>query len=106
MSPSSLRRSADFRRVLAKGQRCRRGGLTVVSSPGPGRETRIGLVVGRSVGNAVHRNRVKRRLRSAFKDIQWEQGMDYVIMADRQVGEVPFPVLSDWLDRAVRGRRV
>ena len=30
--------------------------------------------------------------------------MDYVIMADRQVGEVPFPVLSDWLDRAVRRR--
>jgi hypothetical protein len=30
--------------------------------------------------------------------------MDYVIMADRQVGEVPFPVLSDWLERAVTGR--
>ena len=91
--------------MLTKGQRIRRGGLTLVSSPGPDDETRIGLVVGRTVGNAVKRNRAKRRLRQALRQMQWEQGMDYVIIADREVGEAPYAVLSDWLDRAVRGSR-
>lgn len=100
MTTSSLRRSADFRRVLSNGDRVRRGGITVIRDAGPEAQVRIGLVVGRSVGNAVARNRVKRRLRHALKDTQWEPGMDYVIIADRQVGEVPFTVLSDWVGRA------
>jgi ribonuclease P protein component len=79
--------------------------VTVVSSPGSDQEIRIGLVVSRSVGGAVQRNRVKRRLRSACQEVEWEHGMDYVIMADSQVGEVPFPVLADWLQRAVEGRK-
>jgi hypothetical protein len=31
--------------------------------------------------------------------------MEYVIMADRQAGDVPYPVLVDWLQRAVAGAR-
>ena len=103
MKPSTLRRPADFRRVLANGTRCRRGGVTVVANPASDSETRLGLVVGRSVGTAVLRNRVKRRLRSASNDIQWEQGMEYVIMADRKTGQVAYQVLADWLRGAVAG---
>lgn len=77
----------------------------MVSHPGDGAETRIGLVVGRSVGNAVRRNRVKRRLRHALEQNQWELGMDYVIIAGREVGEVPFTALVDWLHRALEGSR-
>lgn len=72
----------------------------MVRSPGPGPAPRIGLVVGRSVGKAVHRNRVKRRLRHAMNFIQLEPGMDYVIIADRQVGDASFEQITDWLASA------
>lgn len=104
VSPSergALRRSSEFRRVLAEGRRARRGGITVVASPGLDDTIRTGLVVGKSVGNSVARNRAKRRLRHALANTPLEQAMDYVIIADRRVAEVPFASLCDWLLRAV-----
>ncbi|HNZ48242.1 MAG TPA: ribonuclease P protein component [Candidatus Hydrogenedentes bacterium] len=49
----------------------------------PSREARLGLVVSRKVGNAVVRNRVKRRLREFFRlnYFRLQPGMQLVIIA-------------------------
>lgn len=73
----------------------------MVVAPGEAGTTRVGLVVGRRVGNAVHRNRAKRRLRHALTEISLEQGMDYVIIADREVLDIPFESLVERLGTAV-----
>jgi ribonuclease P protein component len=98
---ASLRRATDFRRVLSHGTRSRRGAVTVAAFPGIGAQTRVGLVVRRNVGNAVRRNRAKRRIRHALMRIPLEQGMDYVIIAGPRVVEVGFDRLVEWLDDAV-----
>lgn len=77
----------------------------MVVAPGPGDETRIGLVVGKAVGGAVDRNRVKRRLRHALQHIPLEQAMDYVIIGDRQVVDAAFGELRHWLGDAIEGLR-
>lgn len=103
-SPSDrkvLRHSSDFRRVLASGRRAHRGGVTVVACRGLDNTTRTGLVVGKSVGNSVARNRAKRRLRHALAKTPLEQAMDYVIIADRRVAGASFADLCDWLQSAV-----
>lgn len=58
-------------------------------------------MVSRSVGEAVRRNRIKRRLRHALRVIQLEPNMDYVIIASDRVAEAPFPEVIGWLQRAV-----
>lgn len=105
-SPSevtSLRSSGDFRRVLAEGRRWRAGPITVVGLRGTDAGTRVGLVVRKDVGNAVRRNRVKRRVRHALKDVSLEQGMDYVIMTGGRVLAAPYSTLTEWLSQAVEG---
>jgi len=73
----------------------RRNGLAV---------SRFGFAVGRGVGNAVVRNRVKRRLRALATDSSVAQGWDLVVIARKAAAESPFHVLgeslSDLLSRA------
>ena len=73
----------------------------MVRSPGQPGPPRFGLVVSKSSGNAVARNRIKRRLRHAVGALPLQPGMDYVIIANSQVAEVSFARIEGWLDRAL-----
>jgi ribonuclease P protein component len=59
-----------YRRTIRTGRRA--GSRTVVVHLGeaddPGRAARVGFVVSKAVGNAVSRNRVKRRLRHLSRE--------------------------------------
>ena len=98
----SLSGSASFERVLRHGVRHHLGGITVVGLERGGvGSARVGLVVGRRVGNAVVRNRVKRRLRAVLREIGLEDGIDYVVIGSAAVARVPFRTLCGWLREAV-----
>lgn len=101
--PETLRNSENFRRVLEEGARNRQGGIVLVGFKGPAEQPRLGLVVSRQCGNAVTRNRIKRRLRHAASDLQLQPGTDYVIIASRQVADAPYRQLRNWLERALEG---
>ena len=96
-----LRTRGDFSRVLKKGERHRSGGLLLVRLEGPAETARVGLVVPRSAGTAVTRNRIKRRLRHTVRSMWLEPGNDYVIIATNQVATIPQPQLKGWLGRAL-----
>ena len=57
--------------------------------------SRFCFVAGKRVGNAVVRNRVKRRLRELVRNSQIRPGWDVVIMARRGAGEAEFANLGD-----------
>lgn len=84
-----LRRSIEIARVTRGGVRVRRGAVVVhLGRREPGGSTgldapRIGLAVGRSVGNSVVRHRVARRLREVSRGLlpQLAPQVDLVIRA-------------------------
>ena len=61
---------------------------------------RVGLTVSKNIGNAVARNRVKRRLRHTVRDVQLQPAMDYVIIARKSILDASYPTLVGWLGRA------
>lgn len=69
----------------------------VVRAPGREGSVRYGLVAGRKIGNAVERNRVKRRLRHAIRDARLRVGYDYVVLAAPEVLDAPYDVLVRWI---------
>jgi ribonuclease P protein component len=87
-----LSRSAEFDRVFREGRSHANRHLVVYAFPNAetGTEPRLGVSVGRKVGGAVERNRVKRLLREAFwaaaDDLQ--DGLDFVIVARPAAGEL------------------
>jgi ribonuclease P protein component len=65
---SRLLRHADFQRVYKQGQRHFAAHMTVFYlRRGDGDTLRVGFTVGRALGGAVERNRMKRRLREAVR---------------------------------------
>lgn len=76
-----LTQAREFAAVFEARVRKHAGPLTVFALPNGLPHARLGLSVGRRVGNAVVRHRLKRRLREAFRLHQQDLagGLDYVI---------------------------
>lgn len=73
LGPSKrLRHGEDYRAVFDAKMRKSRGPLSGFSRPNGLARYRLGLAVGKSVGNAVERHRAKRLVREAFRQCQHE----------------------------------
>jgi ribonuclease P protein component len=73
----------------------------LIVAPNGLKEVRVGVAAGRSVGNAVRRNRAKRRLRETMRSLLplLPPGYDLMLIARRPLPESPFPAIR----RAVVG---
>ncbi len=101
-----MRRSADFERAVRTGARAGRNTLVVhlVTRTDPGPGPAVGFVVSKGVGNAVVRNRVKRRLRALTADRLRElpSDADLVVRALAPSADADYASLGHDLDGAVR----
>jgi len=87
-----LSRSGEFERVYREGRSHATRHLVVYAFPRGDNEQppRLGVSVGRKLGGAVERNRVKRLLREAFWATadELEPGHDFVVVARPPLGEL------------------
>ncbi len=69
----------------------------------PDSETRVGLTVSSKVGNAVVRNRVRRKLRELFRTRRSElpRGLDMVLIARNSAATAEWPVFVRAFERLV-----
>jgi len=90
-----------FHSLRRGGRRARRGPLTVTWCPAPDgddRPPRAGFAVARSAGSAVRRNRIRRRLRAALRELQADgrlPGGAYLLGAQAEVADLPWPALVE-----------
>jgi ribonuclease P protein component len=64
----------------------------------------LGLTASRKIGNAVIRNRARRRLREAARQLLPQHGLpgvDYVLVARQPTPDAPWPALLDDLQNAL-----
>lgn len=114
-----LKRRREFLIVASKGRKWAAPGLILQAMARPDDPTadsrtpvmtnadslRVGFTVSRKVGNAVARNRARRRLKAAAEAVlpsQARAAFDYVLIGRQQTMTRPFPALLQDLETALR----
>jgi ribonuclease P protein component len=90
----------DFKKVMAQGRKkvvdrtC-----TLFFLPNSLGRKRLGIIASRKVGNAVHRNRAKRKIREIFRRHKHlgGQDMDVVLISARKLVNLPYAILEQKL---------
>jgi ribonuclease P protein component len=96
---------ATFEALRHDGKRARSGSVSVVFLDDGGDRARVAYAVGRRVGGAVERNRLRRRLRSAVSVIESEAGLSpgaYLVAPSRETSKLEYEELVSTVHRAVR----
>ena len=92
-----IREKRDYLNVYQQGVRSHSRHFIVIAHRNPSGKRRLGITVGKKVGNAVKRNRLKRLLREFFRlnKEQFPPSQDIVIMARWTKGAMgDMPILN------------
>jgi ribonuclease P protein component len=103
--PGRLKRRPEFLRVASAGKKAAIGGVVLQALPRPDTElARIGFTVTKKVGNAVIRNRTRRRLKEAARLLLAERpvaGVDLVLIGRASTRKRNFIALQSDIRRAL-----
>lgn len=102
---AKLRGRAAFQHVFDQGQTVgNRAVALFVCAQESAAESRLAVVAGKRLGKATVRNRARRRLRAAVRQLGgcWRSGQDVVVVARRGTLSEPFRVLSELVADAWR----
>ena len=80
--------------------------MLVVQDAGDPGQPQVGFVAGRKVGNAVQRNRAKRRVREAMRHTHLQKDTTYIVVTSAGVLDAEFTTLAAWLDEAIEANRM
>lgn len=91
----SLKKNEDIKRVLDYQRKKISGAVTVYTKPqeNPGL-FQLAISVPKKLGNAVQRNKVKRRIREIARLFQLEAGIDYFILVKPQAKDYTYQELE------------
>ncbi len=79
----SIKSARDFQRLYRRGKSAADKNLVVYARPNKLNKARLGITVSTKVGNAVTRNKIRRRIRESYRigASQVKVGVDIVVIA-------------------------
>ena len=99
---SSLRKSYEFKKVFNNSQAFVLPFIVIYILENNTDTARLGLCVSKKIGNAVTRNRIKRRIRAAVRSLTHEyRGYDVVVVARKSIVSRPYSDILHALRKAL-----
>ena len=100
-----VKKEAEFQRVFTQGKSCANRRFVVYMIEKPEQvHFRVGISVGKKIGNAVARNWVKRRIRQSLTELkpQLKQDCDFIVIARPGVAWMEMAEVKDHLIHVLR----
>lgn len=100
-----VKKEAEFQRVFTQGKSCANRQFVVYMIEKPEQvHFRVGISVGKKIGNAVARNWVKRRIRQSLTELkpQLKQDCDFIVIARPGVAWMEMVEVKDHLIHVLR----
>ena len=88
-----LTRSEDFKRVRQSGKSHAHPLVVLVAQPNQSQDIKVGVTAGKSIGNAIARNRAKRLLREVMRPMlpTLASGWDLILIARPKLADASLP---------------
>jgi len=103
-----LTRRSQFQHVMDRGQKRRIDRIcTVFFLPNDTGKKRLGIIASRKIGNAVARNRAKRKIREVFRVLKGSiaPAVDVVVISGKDLVSLPFSVLEKKMSKTLLSLR-
>ena len=99
---NSLKKSTDFERIIKKNRSYKYRDYFIYVERNTGDIYHFGLSVGKKIGNAVTRNKVKRQLRSILDQLEFKNDFNCIIIVGKGILNRNFSEMSENLNFALR----
>ena len=100
-----IKKEKEFQYVFQHGQNIANRQLVLYIHPKPGQEHfRVGLSVGKKIGNAVERNQVKRYIRQALHELEAHipAEMDFLLIARADIQDKSFSQVKQSIQHVMK----
>ena len=97
-----IKKSEDFQKIIKNNKSLRTKYFYIYIYKHEESIYHFGLSVGKKIGNAVRRNKVKRQLREIISKNDYQKNFDCIIIVRREINSADFQMIQEDLNFALK----
>ena len=97
-----IKKSQDFEKIIKNNKSFRSKYFYIYKRNHEENIYHFGLSVGKKIGNAVRRNKVKRQLREIISKNDYQKNFDCIIIVRREINDADFQKIQEDLNFALK----
>lgn len=97
-----VKESKDFQKIIKNNKSFRTKYFYIYKQNHEENIYHFGLSVGKKIGNAVRRNKVKRQLREILSKNHYQKNFDCIIIVKREINDADFQKIQEDLNFALK----